>query len=119
MHRIGQAPNPDCPHDNSAERTTEHVLLDYATLQVRRDLHHLHALEHLWERPEGIAIPQGRLHHLEAHTMHTKIVVVGRGECSRGRGTMAYATLTPLPPPAEGPGGGVRRGVRVAAAAPH
>ena len=52
MHRIRQAPNPDCPHCNSAEGTIQHLILHCPALQVHRDLHHIHALEHLWERPE-------------------------------------------------------------------
>ena len=33
MDRIGQAPNPDCPHCNSAESTIEHILLHCPALQ--------------------------------------------------------------------------------------
>ena len=52
MHRIGQMPNPDSPHCNSAEGTVEHLFSHCPALQVHRDFHHIHALEHLWERPE-------------------------------------------------------------------
>jgi len=84
MYRIRQAPNPDCPHCNSAEGTIQHLILHCPALQVHRDLHHIHALEHLWERPEETGIPQGRLHNLEAkHHAHTGDA--GRGECCRGR----------------------------------
>ena len=36
MHRIGQAPNPDCLHCNSTKGTTEHLLLHCPALQVHR-----------------------------------------------------------------------------------
>ena len=51
-HRIGLAPASSCPHCNNAEGTVEHFLLHCPTLQAHRDTHHIHALEHLWERPE-------------------------------------------------------------------
>ena len=51
MHRIGRAPDATCPHCSDAEGTAEHVLLHCPTLQSHRDTHHIHALEHLWERP--------------------------------------------------------------------
>ena len=52
MHRIGRAPTPTCVHCNSAVGTVEHVLLHCPALQIHRDRHHIHALEHLWELPE-------------------------------------------------------------------
>ena len=41
LHRICQAPNPDCPHYNSAEGTKKHLLLHCPT-QVHRNLQHMH-----------------------------------------------------------------------------
>ena len=52
MHRIGRASTPTCVHCNSAVGTVEHVLLHCPALQLHRDRHHIHALEHLWELPE-------------------------------------------------------------------
>ena len=56
MHRIGLAPNPDCPHCNSAEGTIQHLLLHCPALQVHRGLHRIHALQHLWERTEKTVV---------------------------------------------------------------
>merc|ERR1719376_1823575 len=42
MHRIGLAPNPNCPHCSSAEGTIQHLLLHCPALQVHRDSHHIH-----------------------------------------------------------------------------
>ena len=53
-HRIGLAPDSTCPHCDTAEGTVEHVLLHCPALQVHRDSHDIHALEHLWERPEEV-----------------------------------------------------------------
>ena len=54
MHRIGLAPDATCPRCDAVEGTAEHVLLHCPALQIHRDSHHIHSLEHLWERPEEV-----------------------------------------------------------------
>ena len=46
------APDANCPRCDAVEGTAEHVLLHCPALQIHRDSHHIHSLEHLWERPE-------------------------------------------------------------------
>ena len=51
MHRIGLAPDDTCTLCTQAEGSAEHVLLHCPTIQIHRDTHHIHSLEHLWTRP--------------------------------------------------------------------
>ena len=41
---------------NNKEAATKHVLLHYPALQIHRDTHQIHALEHLQERPVKVVI---------------------------------------------------------------
>jgi len=54
MHRIGRAPDANCPRCDAVEGTAEHVLIHCPDLQLHRDAHDIHALEHLWERHEKV-----------------------------------------------------------------
>ena len=52
MHRIGQLSDPTCDLCGNATGSVEHILLHCPAIQSHRDNHGIHALEHLWERPE-------------------------------------------------------------------
>ena len=72
MHRIRRAKDLTCHCNNNKESTAEHVFLHCPAIPTHRDIHQVHALEHIWERPLEIVVgyrfPQGCIYHLKAQT---------------------------------------------------
>ena len=54
MYRIGLSPDSSCVYCGNAVGTVEHILLLCPSLQLLRNTHQIHALEHLWERPQEV-----------------------------------------------------------------